>query len=311
MDKYLSRELTRRPTKRQPTYRKLLTKFSCNINRQLTKVRMLIELSITTTTSTTTTTISHEQQQYYVVTIYGDLEDEDFMHCYGKEGAALKKLRPEDVATSFVLQLPPKIKTVEAALTWANDNMRGHCKDFSDLKSYNISEERMEKCMYWFCDSIKEYRMLKNKRVIISDRRHASYLSNAWSSKPTRLSITPDGVCVFAKYRRHTDYAQRGIICENNRYVNYLGLSDATLFGYPPLVDESIKEVVEGICDVDEVWDLETSPELNVSGCSTMSVLRAGNEAKCRLVADSTWTITILERLHSRMKLFSTSISGW
>ena len=212
---------------------------------------MLIELSITTT--------SHEQwqqqQQYYVVTIYGDLEDKDFMRWY-----ALKKFRPEDVATSFVLQLPPKIKTVEAALTWANDNMRGHCKDFSELKNYNISEERIEKCMYWFCDSIKEYRRLKNKRIIISDRRHASYPSDAYSSKQTRLSITPDGVCVFANYRRHTDYAERGIVCKGNRHVNYLCLSDATLFGYPPLVDESIKEVVEDICDVDEVWDLETSP---------------------------------------------------
>lgn len=261
LDKFLLRELSGKSNLGSKSlkneYRKLLTTFSCNFRGCLTRVRALINFG----------------RRYYVVTICDDL---DCIYQYCGAGSALKEIKLEERATSFVLELSPDITTDEQALTWAENNMRGHCNNL------DVSETKVEESMYYFYDSITEYRKLKNKKLV-SNRRSSYPSSSEYGWEPERLTTTPDGVCVFKRDCK-AYYCERPIICKSGNFKNnYLGLDDTTLFGYGSVIDDSIKEIIGS---TEEIWDLETCQELNISACDTMAVLSIKAKAHQELVRE-------------------------
>ncbi len=135
-----------------------------------------------------------------------------------------------------------------------------------------------------FYAAVRTFKKLKRRGKLPSVLRSSlSADSIGYNRKLKYLSTTPDGVCVL-RGNQHSHYSRRGVICADyhgSKYESYLGKDDVTLFGYGQIVDDSIRE--DGY--VYNVWDLETSQDLNLSDCCSVESGEAWHTSKDRLLS--------------------------
>jgi hypothetical protein len=252
-------------------YNIIYARISRNVRGDVTRMRVLINAS-------------YLKYNYFVVTVHTifdktgyiyETEDDEFEM---DDNPLLKdKIFYSKKGSLFVWPIPfyLNIENDEDALSWAKKSMRGH-SEFPILFDYKENKIIKNIDVDYFCSGIFAFKKLDELKLL-PDVLKQSYKHKNRDLNHKLLNVGPDGICVIVNdsdfnYNRNyniselisSDYC---VYSNTSKLISSDKISDKLLFGYDNLDDEI--KLITYLSDIDEVWDLETSSQFNVSFCAT------------------------------------------